>query len=74
MRKGLSACNAQAGMTSSNAKALENKGLKCGSEKKCPMPVKGYEKVYTSNSSFDRIYYNLICYDLLLKRILNAEC
>ncbi len=30
------------GMTSPKAKALENKGLKCGSEKKCPLPVNGY--------------------------------
>jgi hypothetical protein len=27
--------------TSPRAKALENKGLKCGSEKKCPLPVNG---------------------------------
>jgi len=27
------------GMTSPKAKASENKGLKCESEKKCPLPV-----------------------------------
>jgi hypothetical protein len=30
------------GKTSPKAKALENKGLKCESEKKCPMSVEGY--------------------------------
>jgi len=30
------------GKTSPKAKALENKGLKCGCEKKCPLPVNGY--------------------------------
>ncbi len=32
------------GKTSPKAKALENKGLKCGSEKKCPLPVNGYSE------------------------------
>ena len=31
------------GKISPRAKALENKVLKCGSEKKCPLPVSGYK-------------------------------
>ena len=33
------------GKISPRAKALENKGLKCGSKKKCPLPVNGYENL-----------------------------
>ena len=31
--------------TSPKAKALESKGLKCGCEKKCPLPVSGYDMI-----------------------------
>jgi hypothetical protein len=33
------------GKTSPRARASENKGLKCGSEKKCPLPVNGYVSI-----------------------------
>jgi hypothetical protein len=32
------------GKISPRAKASENKGLKCESEKKCPMSVNGYQE------------------------------
>jgi hypothetical protein len=35
----------EGGKTSPKAKASENKGLKCGCEKKCPLPVSGYDMI-----------------------------
>jgi hypothetical protein len=40
------------GKTSPKAKVLENKGLKCGSEKKCPLPVNGHRFYNHHNSAF----------------------
>jgi hypothetical protein len=41
------------GKTSPIAKALENKGLKCGSEKKCPLSVNDYKKGGNSSKCSD---------------------
>ncbi len=46
------------GKISPGAKALENKGLKCESEKKCLLPVNGYQKSNVAGPAFITYFGN----------------